>query len=66
MHMKKECNFCLGTRRNQPSQTVTEIIVQRGEPYVNMRRSVWPSVRPPLPLSPAIVSQYVWENYFLN
>jgi hypothetical protein len=39
-----ECGSCLGTRRNQPSQTVTEIILQRGEPYVNVRRSFWPSV----------------------
>jgi len=36
----EEYGSCLGTRRNQPSQSVTEIILQQGEPYVNIRRSV--------------------------
>ena len=53
---ENEGGSCLGTRRNLSSQTLTEIILQRSKTYVNVRRSVWSSVRPSLCLRLLLVS----------
>jgi len=40
MNMKVNVASVQAHRRNQPLETVTEIILQRGEPHINVRRSV--------------------------